>query len=396
MSDDYINPQIVYPQPKFTPEDEAEIEKYVDKIHEKTKEEELTPRERFSLAARGIEPDRVPFMIGVAVISGPQPPPPYDKYGIKDYLENPTLYFRATMALNAEFDMDVPGRIWFTNGQEEWAGKENVHYPKMGIPVWKNPVVKNLEDVDRLRMVEPRTDGKYPWNLWMYKMQSRYIGDICVTWGKACSGPLSAAWPLLGNTGLPLLWKKNREVVHKFLDKYIKFDVDLVRACYESGSDLVWLCEAVSRNSPPMMEDLVRYSAQLNPASQYAPFGLVPTTGTASMFHLNLMAQKAKPFGMVMSTPTEYYEHSKRAPTLEEQRKYMLENEIMGFHGIAHTIIREDPSVIDSEVKRTIKMAAPGGRCTIIAGGQDWHMKYEKIRAMIKSAKKYGKYPIKI
>ena len=37
MSDDYINPQITYPPPKLTPEDEAEIEKYVDKIHEKIK-----------------------------------------------------------------------------------------------------------------------------------------------------------------------------------------------------------------------------------------------------------------------------------------------------------------------------------------------------------------------
>ena len=124
MSDDYINPRIEYPQPKLTAEDEAEVEKYTDKIYEKIKDEKLTPRERFTQAARGIEPDRVPFIIGVSVISGPKPPPPYDNYGVKDYLENPMLYLRATMALNAEFEIDVPGRIWFTNCKEEgWKGK---------------------------------------------------------------------------------------------------------------------------------------------------------------------------------------------------------------------------------------------------------------------------------
>jgi hypothetical protein len=73
-----------------------------------------------------------------------------------------------------------------------------------------------------------------------------------------------------------------------------------------------------------------------------------------------------------------------------------MKNEIMAFHGLAHTIVREEESVIDSEIKNTIKIAAPGGRCTIIAGGMDYHSPPEKVAQHIRAFKKYGKYPIKI
>ncbi len=396
MSDDCINPRVVYPSPKLIPKDEAEIEGYVAKIRENAKKERLTPRERFSLAARGIEPDRVPYVAGGSPNTGPKLPPPYDKCRIKEFLENPSLFLKAALALQSHFEIDIPKRWFFTYGQEEWAGKENVHYPDMGIPVWKNPVVHNSEDVDRLRMVDPRKDGKYPWNLWINKMQHRYLGDICVTRGTACSGPILAAWHLLGPIGFPLLWKKNPEVVHKFLNKHTKFDVELIKACYESGSDLVCLCEATRRHSLKMMTDLIKYETALSPASQFAPFGLKPSMGTTPMEHLKLWIEEAKPFAMGFSTQTEYYGDSKRAPPLKDLKAFVTENDIMGFHGISHFITREEPSVIESEIKRTVKTAAPGGRCAIIFGGLDWYAPYSTVQTCIRAVKRYGKYPIKI
>jgi uroporphyrinogen decarboxylase len=68
----------------------------------------------------------------------------------------------------------------------------------------------------------------------------------------------------------------------------------------------------------------------------------------------------------------------------------------MGNVDPVNVMLRGTPERVEEECKRCIQVGAPGGGFILsLGGGPSMETPEENIEAMVRAAKKYGKYPIK-
>lgn len=195
--------------------------------------DELTSRERVARVLAGKLPDRVPVLMqnfqNTAFLAG---------ISIREFCQSGELMADAQYAAWARFKYDVVDLENGTAAMAEACGCE-VEYPLDGPPSVLAPALASLDEVDRLRPVDPTRDGRLPEMLKATRLlHERLAGRACIV-GEADQGPFDLAALLLGMESwlIALVTPEQHAGVHRLL-AYAKEQVlRLALAQMEAGAD---------------------------------------------------------------------------------------------------------------------------------------------------------------
>jgi uroporphyrinogen decarboxylase len=159
-----------------------------------------------------------------------------------DYYLDPELWFRANLRIAREFPEIILFPSWWVEygmAIEPSAFGNRIHFWKDQPPA-QTPMLKRLEDVDGLPVVNPLTDGLMPLALHLYRMQRQRIFDAGYTIPVvAARGPLCLASFLRGVSEFMLDITENPEAVHKLLAVTTRTVIDWLKAQAEAIGDTV-------------------------------------------------------------------------------------------------------------------------------------------------------------
>lgn len=183
---------------------------------------QMTPRERMNAFARGEEIDRVVTVpdMGVTMIH---------VLGLKasKYYRSAELMADLEVALFEKLNHDSVSISTSLRGVAEAMGAK-VGYPDYNISYLLEPAIHSVQEIDRLKPVNPLTDGNLPTLLEAIRLTSNRLSDK-VDVGAAMSGPFSVAASVIGTEQLLKWMVKHPKELHQVMevvaesnDNYIK------------------------------------------------------------------------------------------------------------------------------------------------------------------------------
>ncbi|MDY6065618.1 MAG: uroporphyrinogen decarboxylase family protein [Finegoldia sp.] len=173
--------------------------------------DEMTPKERMEAFSKGEEIDRIPIVPDMGVtMSG------YLGYKTWDYYSNSDVIADTEVALFKRFYHDSISVSTTLRGMAEAMGSE-ISYPDDNISQLNDPVVKTVEDIEKLKIIDPLKDGKLPILIEALEKIRDQVGDVAPI-GAAMTGPFSVAASILGTETLLRWMVKEKEAVHKIMD----------------------------------------------------------------------------------------------------------------------------------------------------------------------------------
>lgn len=183
---------------------------------------QMTPRERMNAFARGEEIDRVITIpdMGVTMIHA---------LGLKacDYYRSAELMADLEVELFKRLNHDSVSISTSLRGVAEAMGAK-VGYPDYNISYLKEPAIKSVKEIDKLKPANPLKDGNLPTLLKAIRLTYDRLNDS-VDVGAAMSGPFSVAASIIGTEDLLKWMVKHPKELHQVMaviaesnDNYIK------------------------------------------------------------------------------------------------------------------------------------------------------------------------------
>lgn len=195
--------------------------------------ERMTARERMARVLAGRLPDRVPVLMqnfqNTAFLAG---------LSIREFCQSGELMADAQYAAWGRFGYDVVDLENGTAAMAEACGCE-VAYPVDGPPSVVKPALASLDDLSKLRPVDPARDGRLPELLKATRlMRERLAGLACIV-GEADQGPFDLAALLLGMESwlLALVTPEQHAGAHRLLAYATEQVLKLALAQMAAGAD---------------------------------------------------------------------------------------------------------------------------------------------------------------
>ncbi|HEY65379.1 MAG TPA: hypothetical protein G4O02_12495 [Caldilineae bacterium] len=204
--------------------------------------EAMNSVERTWTVLRGGIPDRVPvdlhnFMMTAYASGIPFP----------EFLQNGEAMAEGQIQAWREFGHDV---LLIENGTAALAEACGcgVEYLKDSAPVVKEPALKSLDDVDKLRMPDPYKDHPLPELLKATRIVVQEIGDKAFIIGRADQGPFSLASLLLGMEEflLQITLNEKPEQIHRLLEFCLEASYRYAVAQMEQGAHITSIGESLA------------------------------------------------------------------------------------------------------------------------------------------------------
>jgi uroporphyrinogen decarboxylase len=203
----------------------------------------LNGRERIETALELGEPDYVPIMSGmdalVAKVAGKT---------VREYYSDPDIYVSVNISARKRFGFDEIF-VWWPHVLPEAMGAELI-YPENDYPTIKSPLIKTVDDVDRLTIPDPQTDGRLPSVLKAIANLDRKVGDQACICGSTY-GLYTEMGNLLGFERLLIETLKKGEILTKLAKKLLEAKTRFGEAMAEVGCRLIWMSEPMA--SPPIL-----------------------------------------------------------------------------------------------------------------------------------------------
>ena len=200
-------------------------------------------RERVESALKLEVPDRVPVMSGMDALVAKAAGKTVQKY----YSDAETY---ADVAMSAwkilGFDEIF---AWWPHILPEAMGAK-LSYQEDDYPTIKAPIIRTMDDVEKLRIPDPYKDGKLPLVLEAMRILDDKVGDQVCLCG-ATYGPYTEIGNLMGFERLLIETMKGSEMVKKLSKKLIDAKTRFGQAMVEAGCQLIWMSEPMA--SPPIL-----------------------------------------------------------------------------------------------------------------------------------------------
>ena len=171
----------------------------------------MTPLERATAFAKGEEIDRIMIVpdMGVTMSS-------FIGATTEEYYTKASCIVETETALFKRLRHDSVGVSTTLRGMAEAMGSE-IYYPEDNISLLKNPIVKRVEDIDSLKLINPEKDGKFPVLIEALERLRETIGKE-VDVSASMTGPFSVCASVLGTEVLLRWLVKKPEAVHKLME----------------------------------------------------------------------------------------------------------------------------------------------------------------------------------
>ena len=171
----------------------------------------MTPRERSEAYKKRQSLDRYPcgLMFGPAMAG-------FINVKTKDYYHSPELLAKLDIELFKKFNQDGAGLSITLHGIAEALGAE-IAYPDYGIAYLNKPAISSLDDVSKLKPINPLKDGRIPTVLKGLAIDQKELGEF-VDVGLSIAGPFSSAASVVGTKTLLKGALRRPDKVHELLE----------------------------------------------------------------------------------------------------------------------------------------------------------------------------------
>lgn len=266
-------------------------------------------------------------------------------------------------------------------------------------PAYGNPIIKTLEDAEKLVPADPYKHGRLPVLLKSIELSNKELKGEWPVLGMI-ENPISVAGGLMGWTQIFMAMEKNMELWKKVEDVAVKSSYAFAVAQKKAGSPL-----GVSHTELPPRVGSKEFLAHPEWVQADHPPELYKRLWDEEQFGCSMHACTVGPFvdgieawkTMLDHTPSFFMAESGGADALVRAKKELAPASILGNIHPVDIMLHGTPSDVEEASVELIKKCAPGGRFQLGPGCMySLDTPYENVKAMTDSVRKYGQYPINI
>jgi uroporphyrinogen decarboxylase len=335
--------------------------------------------------SKGEEIDRIICIpdMGVTMV-------PFIGVTARDYYHSAKLMADLEIALFRKLRQDSVGISTSLRGVAEAMGSK-IGYPDYNISYLLEPVVKSVDQIESLKVVDPLKDGKLPILIEALKLtRDALIKEVDV--GAAMSGPFSVAASLLGTENLLRWMMKHPEKVHTLMEIVVESNNRYIEEVAKLGLSISF-ADPVSSNSLISPRQFREFSL---PYLKKNVDKIREKTGSAPGIHI---CGKSKDIWEdVVGTGISNFSID-NIEDLEDAKEIMGDRVIItGNVPPVDAIYKGTKEDIFKSVKECIRKGHDSKKGYILSTGCQIPMNtpIEKIEMFMEAAKIYGKYPLKL
>jgi uroporphyrinogen decarboxylase len=340
------------------------------------------------------EPDRLPVVMQIhdhaARVAG---------VTVKEICTDPKKLLYAQLFAAVKYKFDTVGALADVYNFEAEALGAKVFFPQDSFPVILEPLIKEKNDLTRLKVPDFNRDGRGPYVIGASQLFSEKLGEYGFTSAVALA-PWSMAVQLRGFNNIVRDIRKDSEFAHKILDfcgDVAEAFIKAQRDALGGGVSMSALGDAFS-SIPPISPQIVydyvlphttEIIQRLGPTQWTGGYPIVEIPNWKQILE-DAAVKSGSLVNMVCNLESDW---------LPPQEIKEMSNRLHKpwFYGIRAGIIsKSTPKQIEDHVKNLIKVLAPGGGCSVFADQIPRDTPPENVRALVDSIKKYGRFPISI
>lgn len=374
---------------------DTEIDRLAEKYIEILSKEPYSMAERFAQVMMFQEPDRMPVFMQIhdhaAKIAG---------ITLREMCTDPKRALYAALYASVRYELDTIANAADAYNFEAEALGAKMLFPEDSFPVILEPLIKEPEDLEKLKMPDFSKAGRVPYLIEGNKLKQEKLGEVGgLPFAVGCA-PWSLAVQLRGFNNLIKDVRKRPEFAHKILD----FSNDVIEAFVktqkeEMGMETLMpvLADAFSC-IPPTSPQIVYDYVLPHTAELIKRLGMAWWAGGFPVVEIpdwekiveDVVTKSGTFIGTIVMLESDWLPPEKIKEISNRLHKPWL------FGTRAGLISKGTPQEIENYVKKTIRILGPGGGCMLIGDQIPRDTPPKNLETFVNSIKKYGKYPIKI
>lgn len=217
------------------------------------KKDQMTPKERMTAFAKGLEIDRIPCNPHMGVTMAP-----FIGIPLKEYYHSAERMAELEIALFKRLKHDGVSVSATLRGVAEAMGSK-MHYPDNNISLMEAPAVNSIDQIENLKPCDPEKDGKLPLVLRAISIIKDKIGHE-VNVGAGLAGPFSTAASVVGTENLLKWMLKYPDKVHMLMEIVTESNNRFIEKAAELGVG-VGFSDPVSSTSLISVKQFNKFSA---------------------------------------------------------------------------------------------------------------------------------------
>jgi uroporphyrinogen decarboxylase len=342
----------------------------------------ISPIERVRSAIELREGDRIPVVPEATYVSGK-----FLKMRFSEISKSAEMMAKALITAQREIGYDGIYAGWessFNLVAEAMGCRMRVL--EDGVPSIDDYVVKQPSDLDRVKIPDPRRDGRLPIHVETTRIIRKNVGgDIPIF--TYVPGPLTLSGILRKTDLLMMDLIKNPGLVHTLNKMTTEASKSFALAKIESGADIVVAADPTASTtmiSPGMFERFsLPYLKELLGAISKA--GAIPS--------LHICGQTTPILEKMLETGSRILELDSQVNLREAKDKIGSRVCIQGNLNPTGSLLRGSTEDILKEARACIESAAKGGGYILSSGCEiPYEAKIESLRTLVKAALTFGKY----
>jgi uroporphyrinogen decarboxylase len=250
-----------------------------------------------------------------------------------------------------------------------------------------NPLLKDLKDIDQLKMPDPLKDGRLPVWLEITERLSKEIGDHVYIMGRADQGPFDLACLLRGTQNFMMdLIMGDPEEIRALLEWCKQAHILFAKAQIDAGAHITSMGDSYA--GPNLVSPDI-----------YKKYALQPEIDVVNAVHahggkysVHICGDTTKIIGDMAKTNADVIEVDWQVDMGEARRLFGEKTILMGNIDPSDPLVFGTPEAVDAKAKDIIEKTKGKGLFLSSGCAMGANTKPENMKAMIEAAKKYGTY----
>lgn len=342
----------------------------------------LTSFNRIKSAIALVQGDRVPVMPQITYACGK-----LIRVKFSEALTSPEKMAKALIAGYREIGYDGVYAGWESsfNLMAEAMGCR-MRIPEDGVPSIEDNVVKQASDIDKVKIPDPKRDGRLPIHLQATQIIKQAIGKSAPIFSYV-PGPLTLSGILRKTDALMIDLIRNTKLIHELNKISLEASKAYALAKIESGADIIVAGDPTASTtmiSPNMFEQFaLPYLKEL--------FTCVSKAGAVPSLHI--CGQTTPILEKMVETGAKILELDYQVELKEAKSRIGSRVCIQGNVNPTGALLRGSTADVLSESRKCISDAAAGGGYILSTGCEvPYEAKKANVKALVKAAKDFGRY----